>query len=433
MCGTKTRLKDDSGIALLSVVLVSSIIFLLVTTVLILMAYRTTQTTQYVERNQAMHLADAGLNEYMYRLSANGYDYWKSNPTIGPLALEGGTWVVTAEKAGEQIRLRSQGTLDNGKRRTITALVRFPTFADYAWVLGSGNITFGATTVVNGKVRVTGNIYNSGVIKATAYACGTGKRCYTGSSSTPKTANYPGGWQDGATPPDFSKITTDINKLKNTASGENSYFPPTGKEGYRVTLQGSQVRIEQVTKVEETSGTILGQLSVTATQTVAVPASGVLFFDDYVWPMGSYSTPVTLATSKDMIYTQNLLRDPAHPKAVCGLVSVGKATWPVWYVSMPQNLTVEAAILSQSGTIGYDATYPSTAQNPRPDRRKNDLVLRGSLSAAGGNTGFYASDLSSGFIGDRLYTYDPALYDDPPPLFPVLQGDNLRVTQWIDQ
>ena len=429
-------MRDDSGFAMLTVVLMSTIIFLLATTVLVLMAYRTSHTTLYTQRNQAMHIADAGLNEYMYRLSANGYDYWKDNPELGPLELEGGTWNVTAEEAGELIRLRSEGTLNTGQRRVVNALVRFPTFADYAWVLGTGNITFGATTVVDGKVRINGNIYNSGTLKKKAYACGTGKRCYSGSSSAPKAVNYPGGWQDGALPTvDFTKISTDIAKLKATAQAENTYYPASGAKGYVVTLAGSTVIIEKILTLNLTYSSDptkpkVGEMTLDSPVTIAVPASGVIFFDDNVYPKGTYGSPVTLATSKDMVFIANLTRGTGTPKAVCGLVAQGKTTWPMYYVQMPTDLTVEAAILAQTGTIGFDA--PSS-YNSTVNMKRNDLTLRGSLSAAGGNTGFYRSDLSAGFIGDRQYLYDPALYDDPPPLFPQLRGDNLRVTQWLDE
>jgi len=420
---------------MLTVVLMSTIIFLLATSILMLMAYRTNSTTLHTQRNQAMHLADAGLNEYMYRLSSNGYDFWKDNPELGPVELENGTWTVHAEEAGDLLRLRSEGVLTTGQRRTINALVRFPTFADYAWVLGTGNITFGATTVVDGKVRVTGNIYNSGVLKKKAYACSAGKKCYSGSSSAPKAVNYPGGWEDGALPPDFSKISTDIAKLKAAAQAENTYYPASGAKGYKVTMSGSTVKIEKIltlnlTYSTDTTKPKVGDMTLDSPVTIAVPASGVIFFDDYVYPSGSYSTPVTLATTKDMIFIANLTRATGSPKAVCGLVAQGKATWPVYYTQMPNDLTVEAAILAQSGTIGFDA---NSSYDGKINMKKNDLLLRGSLCAAGGNTGFYRSDLSAGFIGDRQYLYDPALYDDPPPLFPQLRGDNLRVTQWLDE
>jgi len=202
-----------------------------------------------------------------------------------------------------------------------------------------------------------------------------------------------------------------------------------------VTLLGSSVRIERIATLNLTYSTDptkpkVGEMTLDSPVTIAVPASGVIFFDDTVYPSGSYSVPITLATSKDMVFIDNTTRATGAAKAVCGLVAVGKCTWPVYYTQMPNNLMVEAAILAQSGTIGFDA---ASTYDGKINMKKNDLTLRGSLSAAGGNTGFYRSDLSAGFIGDRQYLYDPALYDDPPPMFPQLRGDNLRVVQWLDE
>ena len=87
-------LASDSGMALAVVMLMSSILFLLATTVLLLVTYREKQTAAVTERDQSMHIADAGLNEYVYQLSQQ-YDYWKTHSTLGPTEMKGGEWTVT--------------------------------------------------------------------------------------------------------------------------------------------------------------------------------------------------------------------------------------------------------------------------------------------------------------------------------------------------
>ena len=86
----RQALASDSGMALAVVMLMSAIMFLLATTVLTLVSYRERATAATTDRNQAMHLADAGINEYVYQLSQS-YDYWKTHQQLGPVTTEGGS------------------------------------------------------------------------------------------------------------------------------------------------------------------------------------------------------------------------------------------------------------------------------------------------------------------------------------------------------
>jgi hypothetical protein len=455
--------------ALMTVVVMSVILFLLATTILMLTSYRTTQTTRYTARNQAMHLADAGLNEYLYQLSVKG-TFYKDRPTLGPVQLDDGTWTVQASQIDQRhILVQSTGTLANGTSRTITAKVRYPAFSDYAWCLGS-NISFGPGAVVDGQVWVVGNIYNQGTINLTAKATGT---CYdtstSGSNSSATQLHYPGGWVNNADAPDFGQLSSDLLAIKTEAIAQNTNYLASGKMGYLVTFNGAQAQIERVTAVNKqystaTTRPVLGAMTTDSTSTVNIPLDpekSVMYFDDYVWVAGHYSKPVTLVSSKDIYFTKNLLCDSTwnstdkmytDPDMLMGLIAGGKLVWPIWYKTMPNDLRVDAAMIAQTGTIGMEMTtsftsggftavdakgvaITPTSATIYAEQKKNNLTLCGSLTAAGGPSGFVdaASPQRYGFTGTRNYVYDKRFMDKSPPMFPQLRGASLRVITWLDE
>jgi len=94
---------------------------------------------------------------------------------------------------------------------------------------------------------------------------------------------------------------------------------------------------------------------------------------------GTYSAGVTVATPSpyDIIVPDNLLCSSSSPQATCGLVSGSDVAFPWWYASMPNDLSVQAAMLSQNGYVNLDnpllrearRTSPSTGSTRAPTPR----------------------------------------------------------------
>ena len=85
---------SDSGMALAIVMLMSAILFILATAVLMLVEYRGNRTESVTKRNQAVHIADAGVNQYMYQLSQK-YDFYQTQGVLGPVQMDDGAYTVT--------------------------------------------------------------------------------------------------------------------------------------------------------------------------------------------------------------------------------------------------------------------------------------------------------------------------------------------------
>ncbi len=406
-----SRLRDDSGIALATVVAVSAILFLLATMVIMLANTLTTGTRSQEGRTKALHMADAGLNAYLYELRRDP-SYFVANPTIGPTVQDDGVWTVTAVAASvnEPLQLTATGSIPSmNVTRTVVASVRFPTYAEYMF-LSNADLNIGADAVIDGKIRSNGNVNNSGTV--------TGK--VTASGNVTGSGTFGQGYERNMPTIDFSQVTVDMANMKSVATASSAYFNNSGGYGFRVILSGSSARVERVT-----GGTSTGNLTTTLLRTLTVPAAGVLFFDEDVWVQGDYSTMVTIGCSRDIYVADNLEPSQSNRPFTCGLVAQRSVIVPTWYPSMPQVMRLDAAMLAQTGTIYGDYRSGVT---------KSKITITGSMSY---NTyGYFAlysgNTVSAGFRA-RDYLYDPRLELYPPPYYPMLRDGSLKVSTWVEQ
>lgn len=421
----------------MTVMFVAAILFMLLSSVLAFSVYYSSQTQSFVKRTQVVQLADAGLNQYLYQLSQN-YAYWNSNPTLGPTAMSGGSWTVTATAPTNTtpLTLRSTGTLTDGTHRTVTATVRFPTFSDYTVFvdLSGGTYSIGSGATFYGAVRCNGNISNSGVITGLAQA---GGKCTAGSSFA---ANYPGGYLNGVQIINFSALTTDLNALKATSINEGSYYPASGAVGYQATISGAQIVIGKITAINYNyprtgvgTDPQLGAMTVAPIATLPIPASGVLYFDDNVWVKGTYGAGLTIATSKDAYVTGNVLPSSTNTTFSCGIVASSEVLFPYWMQTMPAAQTVQAAMLAESGGVGPDTagagSCRSYTSSSRGWRTNYTPPLKTSITVNGSRAMALEIGFSSGYT-TRSFLMDPRLKSSPPPLYPEVPGDALKVDTW---
>ncbi len=462
----KRLMADDSGIALAVVMFVSVILFILASAILLLVEYRSSQSQRIIQRDKAVHIADAGLNQYMYQLSKE-YTFYSTEGTLGPVAVDGGSYtVVPSLNASGSLILTSVGTLTNGYSRTVKAAVTFPGWNDFIVLVDEGPYSIGAGATFYGKIHCNGGISNSGVVTGLATA-GPGKSC---TWSTSKAVNYPGGCLNNQDAVNFAALTNDLAAMKVSAQNAGAYYAASGQKGYNVILNGTSATIYKISKINTKASvaeslTPYGTLTQTALGTVAIPGDGVFFFDDYVWVSGNYGAKVTVASSKGIVVSQNLVQTVSGSNATCGLVCTEDILFPWWYDTMPDNQIVQAALLSQNGGVGpSDGTYGSdgtpgpsgaadftaggatllkwtwtkTSNSPLPNgtwewksstftptNKKSSVTLKGAR-AMRRMLGF-----SSGY-DVRNFDKDPVLAANPPPLYPRLPGKQLGMSTWTE-
>ena len=451
------RGRDDSGIAMLTVVSIATILFLLLTTLIILTNYRTVQSSSYVSRVQATQLADGGLNYYLYRLGLD-YTYYAETPTPTPVATSTqGSWTASAtyDATAKLVVIRSIGTAVSGVSRTVIAQCSPPPPPMYA--IGSGgNITVGANTIIDGPMRSNGYVHittggTQGIITGLAQSGTSPSGDFSPlKNGVPDPTRFQGGAQYYP-PLSFDTMSTDVAVMRSDAGLLLQSSRSDGKTpsalGYLITLANNQIGIRRVTAESRsysnsTNIAKLGSLTTTAppsvTTTVPIPSNGIIYVvSDNVWVSGTYTSRVTIcasrASSSDSTYGNitvcNSVRCgvKTNPLIVCGLMAQNNIWLPDWYSTnvMDQTLTIEAAILAQYGTIG-DA-YNGSTTFPLPTSNPNGRTQypTHNLSLAGSALGCTGIGFQTAYFINRTYGFDDRLKTNPPPDWP--RGDH----QWI--
>ena len=253
----------DAGTAFMTVIVTTSILFILATTLMLMVGYQTQSTQIRTSHVRATHVADAGINAYLFQLKTQ-YGYYLTAPDTGIVSIgPGETYRVTATPAanGKPLTLRSTGTAGDGTV-TIAATVRFPSFADYMF-LSNADIRIGSAALINGQVRCNSNIINAGHI--------TGK--VTAAGVVTNTGVLDQGSMSHQAAVDFNQVLADMDTIMLSAKGNNTYFPASGALGYRVTVSGQSVTVDKIT-----AGTMTGVLVTTPVSTMSIPDAGAFYF-----------------------------------------------------------------------------------------------------------------------------------------------------------
>lgn len=416
---------DDSGIAMLTVVGVSVVLFILATMLLVLSGHLTTMTAAQVASTKAMHMADAGLNAYLYELRRDP-TFYVANPTLGPTSLDDGVWTVQASATGgpgSPIDIVAVGSIPSyDVTRTVRAEVRFPSYADYMF-LSDSNISIGSEARIVGSIRANGWIENKGTVTDNAFAGGS---VTDTASGTDPVDGLPKGVRGSKMPNqpdvDFSQVTTDLNAIRILADSAGTSFGSSGSKGYQVVMNGTQVEVLKVT-----GGDTTGDLKTTSVGLYPVPASGVFYFNDNVWVRGTYSTKLTIASTRIMRINGNIEPSDETRPFTCGLIAQDNINVPSWYpitAVFPTDVVLQAALLSQTGTVQAEM---------QTGVFRNSIHIKGSnaYQDQGGFVSVSGTKQVAGFRS-RLYEYDRRLEVEPPPMYPRLRDGTLRVSTWFE-
>jgi hypothetical protein len=456
------RRRDDSGIAMITVIGVSTILFLLVSTLMVLTVYRTMQSSSYVARSQATELADAGLNYYLYQLGLN-YTYYATAPNPTPSQTNAqGSWTASAtyDPATKVVLIRSVGTVPGGVSRAIVAKCSPPPPPMYA--IGSGgNIDVGANTIIDGPMRSNGYVHittggTQGIITGLAQSGKAPNGDFSPmKNGVPDPTRFKGGAQYYPAL-NFDTMSANVSAMKSVAGlllpSSRSDGKTPSSLGYLITLAGNQVGIRRVTaesrSYSPTSniaklGTLTTTVPTSVQTTYAIPANGVIFVDsDNVWVCGTYTARVTICASRSSstdktygnITVSNSIRCGAKtsPTVVAGLMAQNNLWLPDWYSTsvMDPTLTIEAALLAQYGAIGdsYNGstTFPLPTSNPSNGVQypTHNLVLAGSALGCTG-IGFQTQ-----YFINRTYGFDERLKTNPPPYWPHTDNQWIVVSSW---
>ncbi|MBC8465119.1 MAG: hypothetical protein H8D63_01995 [Parcubacteria group bacterium] len=446
----------------------------------VLVQQRATEKKEQGE--QALQIAEAGLEYYRWYLShfendvtdgtgeSGPYEHTYSDPeggVIGAFSLN----ITGNISCGEitSIDIYSTGWVDEDpdNSRTVYGKYTRPSVAEYAYILND-NVWAGGDRQIygqyhaNGGIRMDGTNHSMVTSALEEWTCTSGFDCVP---SRTESGVFGDGndtlWAFPVEPVDFTGISLDLAHMKDRAQhGGGLYFPKVSnwrnREGYQVIFRSNgTVDIYEVTSTGRVSSDPVGRATGNNYEEIrnrsfegnyTIPADcGLLFFEDNVWIEGTVSGKVTVVSANvietDVDPNVYIIDDIeyASPDGSHGLTLIGEHSTLIAY-DVPYTLDLSGVFIAQKGSFGRNRYSGSYSE-------RGTLTINGSI-VSNGRVGtkwdssycYWRPTWSWPFVkkvcvenwsgfGQRNNSYDRQLAADPPPFTPYMD-DEYRFVQW---
>ncbi len=465
----------DKGFILINV-LVFSVIAIIVTMALITWATTMLKNLKQLSSSeQALQIAEAGIDYYRWHLAHFQTDYTDGNgsgatgPFIHDFKDKDGNIIgnfaltITPPPVGSTVvKIKSKGTVveNTNVSRTIEVTLAIPSLAKYA-VAANDIMRFGTGTEVFGPIHSNNGVRFDGLSHNTITSAkdkyvdpdnGSAQRfgVYTTVSPTdpsPPAAvpNRPDVFKAGRQFPvpaiDFVGLTTDLSKMKSEAQASGRYFGASGYQGYHIVLKTNDTfdlyRVTALNTAPRKCENDLNQTgwgtwtikTQTFLQNYTFPANGVIFFEDHIWVDGQINGarltiaagkfPDDASTRKSITVNNDLIYTNYNGGDTLALIAQGNFNLGL---SSDNDLRIDGAIIAQNGRVGryYYSSDCGTGFT------RDSVILYGMI-ATNLRYGFAYTD-GTGYQ-TRNISYDTNLLYAPPPNFP-LTSDQYVTISW---
>jgi len=412
-----------------------------------------------VASEQALNIAEAGINYYRWHLShapedfsgSEEHDYSDPQGTkVGKFSLQ----IVPPQNGSSIVTIISQGWTNTYPqiKRTITAQYGIPSFARYSF-LQNASSWYGAGITVQGLIHSNNGIRMDGMNTSLVtsakdvYTCGAETGCYP-SATKPGVwgaghGGTDGSWQFPVPRIEFDTISFNFDDMKNHATASGLYIGPSSYPGHHIKFapqgtfevyrvnstdyyygyaenDGCQRRYQRIT-----SETLLG--------TYNVSQKPIVFVENNLWVEGTVKGKTTVVAAKFPIESSSMniwIPNNLIFAAYDHTNSLGLIAQKDIYFSrnIPSTFRIDAALIAQKGKIirhGYLSGCGSSTQAV-----KDLLVINGTIISYEKSYWNFGSGPSSGFR-QRQITYDTDLLYQPPPYFPTT-GD-YEFISWAEE
>ncbi|MFA5995705.1 MAG: hypothetical protein WCW27_02890 [Patescibacteria group bacterium] len=423
----------------------------------------------------AFQIAEAGLNQYRWRLTHNPTDYTgltnqaffdNNGNLLGYI-----TVTITPPTAGSSIiTITSIGSAElyPSQTRTIQARYGKPSYAEFAFVTNN-NVWFGENEAVHGKLHSNGGIRMDGTgdslittIKETYY-CGQEHGCDDTTSNPNPYPNLEENWRPGvwsidpnhtddlwqfpiADKVDFDVVTLKLEDMQTAANDDGILLPDSNTLvantfGYHIIFNSTGTfTVKVVTKLQnkvngyDTSGSLINESNDIKNETAltdaygspiyqnhALPNNGIIFVEDQTWVTGDVHGRVTVAaanlaegstTTYDIIIPSDIKYYPYPDRSGDNVLGlIAQQDILVPYYS-DTDLIIDAALMAQKGHVYRYLYYGNT---------KNSIVTYGTIITNDIWTWTWVDrdgNVSSGYNTTNTI-YDSNLIYAPPPFFPT--------------
>lgn len=418
-----------------------------------------------VNREQALQIAEAGINYYQWHLAHYPTDYQDGTGAAGPylhdyIDTDTDTMIgqfsleITPPLIGSTVvTIKSTGyALANpNTKRTITTRFGVPSLAKYSFLTNS-DVWIGDTESVNGEFHSNNGIRFDGTGNAPVTSAKTTYTCQPYHGCSPA-AVKPGIWGAAPAPTqsfwqfpvpnlDFSTITANLATMKDDAQTNGIYLAPSGGQGYSLVFNNNNtVSIYRVNSLRahptgwDVNGAAhnedldygTGGGARTLLSTPALPANGVMYIEDRTWVEGTVSgrvmvaaalLPYNPATAKSILIPNNIQYTVKDGTVALGLLAQ-KDLLATYYA--PATFNIDGALIAQNGSV--QRFY-------FPGNLKTTITTYGSLMTFGVWTWSWVNGAGTVVSGyqNTITTYDTNLLFSPPPNFPLSNSGYQQIT-----
>ena len=413
-------------------------------------------TFRQVAHDQALTIAEAGVNYFKLQLAHAPEDYTSNTEepidyrdpqgaVIGQYKLN-----VTPPAEGSSVVTIAATAWTNefpNLKRTVTAQYGKRSLASFAF-LSNSSLWFGNGTTVNGPIFSNNGIRMDGVNTSTiqsakeTYTCGVETGCW------PNPAEKPGVWGNGGpkelwsfpvAPVDFTSVSVNFSQMRTVAQTDGLYLPASEAAGYHLVFVNNGT--VQVYKVLSTSSPKRGYTpeegcqnlyqKITTEQllgTYSLVDIEMIFAEDTLWVDGVVKGRVMVAAARfplgtfetNVWITNNLTYLTKDVTNTLGLVAQNDIYFGL---EIPEDFEVNAAMVAQEGkVVRHHYNYQGCSHSNQA--QKLSLTIFGSIISkekSYWNFGQGPGQPASGFV-KRVVIYDQDLAFTPPPFFPTLPG-----------
>lgn len=444
-----------------------------------ILVQKTSQTAKEA-REEAVQIAEAGLDYYKWHLAhfpndiqdgtgqSGPYVHQYADPEIGAIG-EFSLEIDGNPKCGVNtaIDITSTGVSDDSPTFTRKVFGRYsrPSVAEYSYILNS-NVWAGADRVITGKYHSNGGIRMDGTNNSTVSSAVSTWSCTSSFGCSP-TQNQNGVFGAGPnsnfwTYPvpqiDFAGITVDLAAMKDYAQNNGGlHFGPVGGEsgrrGYHLVFQSDgTVTIYRVTNTTAVwgysdSGGWLQERHIISNETLlgnyTIPtACSLIYLEDKAWIEGTVKGKVTVASADtsqpnydtDIVIVNNL--NYSTTDGSDGLTAVAEKS-VIIPLNSPTTLNVRGIFIAQLGYFGRNH-YTTSGEHEVPSSydsyvQQDTMTITGTVVSNGrvGTKWTCGGVYCSGY-NQRTDAYDRDLATDPPPFTPYTSTD-YRFLEWREE
>ncbi len=455
-------------------ILVITLVFMSIFVILFssLFKYLITQY-KWVEVNtdqaKAMHIAEAGIEYYRWRLShfpeditdgtggPGPYVHDYEDPDIGVVgkfSLEIGGDVLCGKV--QVIRATSTGWTNKNPdiKRTVFVQIARPTVADYSYIVDSNVWAGSSRTIVgpyhsNGVIRMDADNRSAVTSKIDTASCASaGLGGCTGTvNGVYGSGSHPEWWKWAQPDIPFSNFDFDFGQMETLAISDGIYLPKISNDttlfGYYLVLKDDQhVDVYDVDNIwswvtEYTPGSqymsipeLAGSMSsyITNKRTYAIPQDcPLIYVSDRTWLEGEVNGKVTVvandtgAATPDLFLQDNITYSSSGTNNGLTVLAERNLFIPLY---VPNDMTISGVFFAQKGAYGrsyYFNVWPYNAYRYRNSLTTNGTVVSKLRTGTAWSTG-------QGF-SIRNDLYDRNLAKSPPPLTPFT-SPNFHFIEW---